>query len=224
MIGWYYKFISHFASIALPIYQLLKKDVKGNWTSDCQHAFMTLKKILVESPILGQPDCDLPFEIHTDASDVGLGADLVQPSPNGDRVIAFASRLLKEAEHNYSTLEKECLAVVWALEKWRHFMEGTNFTAYTDHAALTWAFNCPRTTSRLTRWVLRLQDFNFEVRYRKGMHIVVPDALSLVMPADATGTAHVGQKSAEVPLGLPLSLSAIKESQEKDFSPHGSGP
>lgn len=133
MIGWYQKFVPGFADRAAPLYALKKRDAKWEWTEECSVVFHGLKEALMSEPVLGYPNRALPFVVHTDASNVGLGAILTQKQDSQTKTIAYASRTLSSAERNYSTTEKECLAIIWALEKWRPYLEGRPCKVVTDH-------------------------------------------------------------------------------------------
>ncbi|KAG1945241.1 thy-1 membrane glycoprotein [Pimephales promelas] len=218
LASWYHRFIPHFSERAAPLYALKGKDAVWDWTVECQKAFDDLKSALQQAPVLMPPDFTKDFKVQTDASDIGLGAVLTQEVDGLEHVIAYASRLVHGAEKSYSTAEKECLAVVWAVEKWRQYLEGRNFEVLTDHSALTWVFNQPKPSSRLTRWALRLQSFNFTVKYRKGSCNVVPDALSRGIPVqEVVGHIALCQPTKPDP-NLPVSWDEIGRAQKLDPS------
>lgn len=178
MASWYRRFISDFSSITEPLTSLLKKRKKWEWPVKAQVAFDTLKKRLTEAPILTCPDFSKPFVIQTDASNVGLGAVLLQLDSNEERVIAYASRSLNQAEKNYSTTERECLAVVFAVEKFRPYVDGYNFKIITDHYSLIWLYSLKEPKGRLARWIMKLQSYNFEITHRPGKENLLADSLS----------------------------------------------
>lgn len=187
LASWYRRFIRNFAIIAAPIHDIhagIKKGKPIKWNDAAEAAFNELKCQLPKSPILATPDFTKMFSIHCDASNVGIGAVICQDPE--EIPIAFASRKLLKAEVKYTTTEKECLAVIFAIEKFRGYIESTKFKVYTDHSALTWLFRQTNLPDRLGRWVLKFAQYDFEVIHRKGTMNVVPDALSRAFPTEAT--------------------------------------
>ncbi|CAB0040754.1 unnamed protein product [Trichogramma brassicae] len=128
--------------------------------------------------MLSRPSFEHEFVVQTDASDSGLGAVLTQTIDGEEKVLCFASRTLNKAERNYSVTERECLAVLWAIQKFRPYVEGYRFRVITDHSSLRWLHNLRNPTGKLSRWSLELQQFDYIVEHRKGTNNVVPDALS----------------------------------------------
>lgn len=182
VVSWYRRFVENFATLVSPLTSLLKKNRKFIWDSDCENAFSSARQKLVSAPILACPDYGLPFLIQTDASDFGLGAVLAQRHEDGEKVICYLSRSLTKEERKYSVTEKECLAVLWAIEKLRPYIEGERFTVITDHHSLVWLQNLKEPTGRLARWAVRLQQYDFEIIHRRGKDHVVPDCLSRSVP------------------------------------------
>lgn len=124
-----------------PLQSLLKKHQKFVWTNKEQKALDNIKDKMTKAPIMRCPDFSLPFFLQTDASDSGLGAVLFQRVDDKEQVIAYCSRTLRPAEKNYTTTEKECLAVLWGIEKNREYLEGLPFIVITDHVALNGYLN-----------------------------------------------------------------------------------
>lgn len=176
--GFYRRFILNFSKITTPLCKLLQKDVEFKFDEQCQQAFDTLKNALISAPILQPPNWNYPFEIMCDASDHAVGAVLGQRIDKASHVIYYASRTLDSAQSNYSTTEKELLAIVFALEKFRAYLLGVKVIVFTDHAALRYLFSKKESKPRLMRWVLLLQEFNLEIREKKGCENLVADHLS----------------------------------------------
>lgn len=181
MISYYRRFLKNFSIIAAPITQLLHDKKKGqavSWTSEAQEAFEKIKVLITSAPVLASPDFSQPFYIQTDASDVGVGCVLFQKLDGVEHPVAFASRSLTKAERKYSPTERELIGIIFGIEKFRGYVEGTGFTVITDCASLQWLHRLREPTGRLSRWCLRLSQFTFDVQHRPGTQNVVPDALS----------------------------------------------
>ncbi|KAM2004902.1 hypothetical protein ACFX15_000148 [Malus domestica] len=176
--GFYRRFIKNFSMITRPLCNLLAKDVAFHFDTACMDAFNTLNQELTSAPIIMAPDWSLPFELMCDASDYAIGAVLGQRVNKLPHVIYYASRTLNDAQLNYSTTEKELLAIVFALEKFRSYLVGSKVIVFSDHAALRYLMTKKDAKPRLIRWILLLQEFDLEVRDKKGSDNVVADHLS----------------------------------------------
>lgn len=191
MVAYYSRFVPQSARIAAPLHALTHKGQAFIWCAGCETAFETLKGLLATEPVLrlpnweieldanGRPQLKYPFHLHTDWSETAMGAVLSQINEAGeDHPIAFGSKLCSPAERNYAASEGECCALTWAFAKFRHYIHGYHFTVRTDHSALAWLSTARFTNSKLERWALRLQEFNFTVTHIKGADNVVADCLS----------------------------------------------
>ena len=178
--GFYRRFIKDFSKIARPLCRLLEKDSKFNFDDSCKAAFEEIKIRLVQAPIMAAPEWDQEFEVMRDASDFAMGAVLGQRKEKIFRAIYYASRTFNEAQENYSTTEKETLAIVFACEKFRPYILGSHVIVHTDHAAIKYLMSKKEAKPRLIRWVLLLQEFDLEIKDKKGCDNVIADHLSRV--------------------------------------------
>ena len=179
-VSFYRKFISNFADILSPVNILLKKfsSNKLEWTNEQIKRIQILKDKLVQSPILTLPDYSKVFYLRTDASDTGLGAVLLQRVDDTLMPIAYASRNLQDRERRYSVIDRECLSIVWAINKFNNYLYGREFVLQTDQQPLTYLRNMKNGNSRLMRWSLALQSYSFTIEYIKGENNVGADLLS----------------------------------------------
>jgi hypothetical protein len=159
---------------------LFKKDDKYEWTTEQENAFQHLTAKLTSQPILQYPYFTKEFILTTNASNLGLGAVLSQGDIGKDLPIAYASRNLNSAERNYTTSEKELLAIVWGVKHFRPYLYGKRLKIARDHKPLAWIMNVKDLWSRLIRWRIQLKEYDWEIIYKKGAQNTNADALSRI--------------------------------------------
>ena len=182
MAEFYRKFVPNFSDIASPLTDLTKKGQPNQvrWEANHERAFSSLKNALVKAPVLKLPNFSQVFILQTDASDNGIGAILLQDEDNIRLPVSYASKKLKASERNYSTIEKECLAIVWAISKFQRYLYGKQFILETDHQPLIYLQKSKIANARLMRWSLLLQPYRFRIVAIKGKDNVGADFLSRI--------------------------------------------
>jgi hypothetical protein len=180
-VNFYRRFIKDFADIARPLHDLTRKASEWAWNKEHQEAFDALKKLVTSSPILIFPDDHEPYKVEADSSDYATGAVLSQLGEDEKwHPVAFLSKSLSAVERNYEIHDKEMLAIIRALEEWRHYLEGTQhpFDIWTDHKNLEYFMTAKKLNRRQARWSLFLSRFDFKLHHRPGKSSLKPDALS----------------------------------------------
>ena len=209
-VGYYRRFIKDFSKIARPLSDLVPEPTKKArrkpsnsiipdkwiWGAQQQDAFDNLKRQLISFPILGFPEYNMPFEVHTDASSKGLGAVLYQEQKGTKRVIAYASRGLTRSEKNYAVHKLEFLALKWAItERFYDYLYGSKFKVYTDNNPLTYVLSSAKLDATGQRWIASLAQFDFSICYRSGLKNGDADALSRLPYITEPDTQIIGTDS-----------------------------
>ncbi|XP_072171978.1 uncharacterized protein [Diadema setosum] len=182
MCGFYRRFVPNFSHLVMPLTYLLKKGTTFQWSVSCQDAFQKLKAVLMNDPVLIAPNFERSFQLATDASDRGVGAMLLQDDDNGhSKPVCFFSKKLNRHQHKYSTVEKECLSVVLAVQHFEAYLDGgIDIVVYTDHNPLTFLERLKHKNQRLFRWSLILQPYPLRIMHIAGKDNKLADALSRI--------------------------------------------
>jgi hypothetical protein len=216
MVNFYHKFIPQLANVTAPLNALRKKGVKFAWGQEQQEAFEALKQAISHPPLLRMADFSEKFILQTNASDVALGAVLLQECDSVRQPIAYASRTLSAQECKASsTYELECLAVHFGTEKFRKYVKHQEFILETDNQALSWLLSHPRQLGKIGRWVVKLSALKFQVRHIRGTQNIVADTLSRMFEAPLPEAPN--PEACHLTLtAFPLALQELGQLQRED--------
>jgi transposase InsO family protein len=180
MASFYRKFCQNFAQLAAPLSNLTSTKIPFRWSDACQDAFVKLKRLLTSQPVLAVPNFEKPFRLETDASGLGMGAVLLQPNEQGEFCpVAFFSKKFDKYQSNYSTIEKEALALISSLKYFAHYVKnGDVVDVFTDHNPLTFIHKMRNDNQRLLRWSLQLQEYHIRIKHIRGVDNAIADCLS----------------------------------------------
>ena len=233
LVSHYSAFLPELHRVRAPLNSLLKKDTTWDWSDACQSAFTKVKTLLSSNLLLTHYDPSMDIVVVSDASNYGVGAVISHVFPDSSqKAIAHASRSLTPAERNYSQIEKEALAIVFAIKKFHKMLYGRHFTLITDHKPLLSIFGSKKgipvyTANRLQRWATTLLDYNFTIKYNRTDTIGHADALSRLMtvqnkvPEDSVIAAvslepEITSVFASTVRALPVTSTMIREATASD--------
>jgi hypothetical protein len=201
MVGYYRRFVSQFGLLCKALTNLFKKNTLFVWTSETEAAFQALKKALISTPVLALPDFSKPFTVETDASSKGIGAVLQQQG----HPIAYVSKSLGTKAQGLSNYEKECLAILMAIDHWRHYLQSSSFTILTDQKSLIHLDDQRLSTPNQHKALTKLMVLSYQIIYKKGVDNKVADALSRVSQAPTYDLSAISMMK-------PLWLQVIQDS------------
>ena len=168
MANFYRKYIKDFASIASPLTGLIRKDIKFNFTEECKNAFNFIKEKLSSEPILAHFRIGDRLILYSDGSGYGIGAILNQIQDGKEVTLQYASATLNKHQENYTVTQRECLAIIFAIDKWRPYLMGVPFTLKVDHCALCYLMGICDPYGKLARWALKIQEYQIKIEYKSG--------------------------------------------------------
>lgn len=220
-LNWLRDFLPDLATIAAPITSLTEAKRMFRWTPEADAAWVQIQDLLQEPLQLKRPNTKKPFILQTDSSDYGMGAVLFQlDDDGGKRIVSYASCKLRQAEKRYHSNEKECLALVWAIKRYRPYLETAPFTLRTDNRALQWLANNRDAKAKFMRWSLLLAEFSFSIEHVPGRQNELPDFLSRnpiddETPKDLEEPTRLCPPTVQIIETTPL-VSMVQQAQEED--------
>ena len=218
MVNFFHKFVPNLAQKAAPLNALRKKGVRFQWGEAQAASLEQLKLAIANPPVLATADFSRRFILQTDASSVAVAAVLLQQFPEGRKPIAYASRTLNDQERKFSAYELEALAVLFAVEKFRMYVEHVEFDLETDNQALSWCLARPRKTGRLARWAVRLSAFKFAPRHIRGVDNMIADALSRMFESSPSSSGSCVSVNTVPLIDFPVAFESLKYHQTQDLS------